>query len=108
MHLNVMVDAVIREWLRQVLGTKAAKHGYGDSVAIFLAIFYADDAVIAARDPVLLQKVLDNLVGLIERVRLRTNTLKTKVMTCLPGKIQTRHSTATYNHSRVGLSTGDE
>ena len=84
-------------------------HMYGDSVAIFLAMFYADDTVIAARDPVLLQRALDTLVvGLFERVGLMTNTLKTKVMTCVPGKIRTRHSMATYNNSRVGLSTGNE
>ena len=26
---NIMVDAIVREWLRQVLGAEAARHGVG-------------------------------------------------------------------------------
>jgi len=74
---NIMVDAIVREWLRQVLVDRAAKEGYGDEVNLFLAIFYADDVFIAARDPERLQQTLDILVGLFERVGLRTNTTKT-------------------------------
>ena len=57
-----------------------------------MAIFYANDAILASRDPVALQKALDIIVELFERVGLRTNTSKTKVMTCMPGKIRTRLS----------------
>jgi len=68
-----------------------------------MAIFYADNALLASRDPILLQRALDVTVGLFERVGLRTNTFKTKVMTCVPGRISTRHSNWVYNNSRVGL-----
>ena len=47
---NVMVDAVVREWIRQVFGEDAAQHGYGMLVRTLLAIFYADDAFITGRD----------------------------------------------------------
>ena len=43
-----MVDAVLREWLRQVLGVDATMHGYGEEVQTFFAIFYADNGLIAA------------------------------------------------------------
>ena len=48
------------------------------------------------------------LIKLFERVRLQTNTTNTtstKVMTCVPGKIRTRLSAATYNNTWDGLLT---
>jgi len=104
----MMVDAVVREWLRRVLGEEAARHGYGTAVRELMAIFYADDAVLASRDPVALQKALDIIVGLFERVGLRTNTSKTKIMTCVPGKIRTRLSPEAYNNSREGMSVAGD
>ena len=75
-----MVDAVVRAWIAQMLGAEAAEHGYGEELRKILAIFYADDALLASRDPALLQEALDVMVALFERVGLRTNTAKTKVM----------------------------
>ena len=47
-----MVDAIIREeWLRRVLSSDAARLGYGEVVRLFLAIFHANDAYIAAQCP---------------------------------------------------------
>ena len=100
---NVMVDAVVRAWIAQMLGAEAAEHGYGEELRKILTIFYADDALLASRDPALLQEALDVMVALFERVGLRTNTAKTKVMICVPGKIRTRHTSAVYNNSREGL-----
>ena len=100
---NVMVDAVVRAWISQMLGAEAAEHGYGEELRKILAIFYTDDALLASRDPALLQEALDVMVELFERVGLRTNTAKTKVMICVPGKIRTRHTTAVYNNSRERL-----
>ena len=40
---NIMVDAIVREWLRQVLGDEAASSGVGAAVRYFVALFYADD-----------------------------------------------------------------
>ena len=80
-------------------------HGYGAAVRELMAIFYADDAILASRDPVALQKALDIIVELFERVGLRTNTSKTKVMTCVLGKIRTRLSREAYNNGRSSAST---
>ena len=105
---NVMVDAVVREWMRIMLGPEAAASGYGKELRRLMAIFYADDALLASRDPELLQESLDVMVGLFERVGLRTNTKKTKVMTCVPGRIRTRHTTEVYNNCREGLVSAAE
>ena len=104
---NMMVDALVREWLRRLLGEETARYGYGAAVRELMAILYADDTILASRDPVALQKALDIIVELSERVGLRTNTSKTKVMTCLPGKIRTRLSREAYNNSREGMHVSD-
>ena len=84
---NLVVDAVIREWLRQVLGEEVAADGIGSHIRVLLAAFYADDGLVQSRDPEFLQYSFDILVGLFERVGLRTNTTKTEAMTCIPGEI---------------------
>ena len=102
---NIMVDAIVREWLRQTLGEEAARLGIGEKVTEFLAAFYADDGLVQSRRPILLQKSADILVGLFERVGLITNTQKTKAMVCVPGKIRIPLSPAVYNNCRQGLNT---
>jgi hypothetical protein len=49
---NMCVNAVVREWLHQVLGDDAAHGGIGDDVAEWLVAFYIDDGLVASRDPV--------------------------------------------------------
>ena len=49
---NVMVDVIVQKWRQQILGVEAAQLGYGDFVKVFLALFYADDVIIAHWDPV--------------------------------------------------------
>jgi hypothetical protein len=61
---NVVVDAVVREWLRQSLGEEAARQGLGDLAKTFLCVFYADDGVLSARCPRRLQDSFVILVGL--------------------------------------------
>ena len=105
---NILVDAVVREWLRQVLGEDAAQHGVGDEVARFCALFYIDDAIAQDRDRARLQTAADILADLFDRVGLRTNTSKTKVMVCVPGKIRTRLTEESYIESRLGLYTAQK
>ena len=102
---NIMVDAVVREWMRQILGEEDAQSGYGDAVRLFVALFYADDAYIAALNKEELQESMNILIGLFEQVGLRTNTTKTVSMTCIPGRIRTRHSSEAYTRAKVGFQT---
>ena len=82
---NLVVDAVVCKWERLLLleGIPA------NDVRAFRAVFYADNGLIAARNPKHFQTVIDLLSGLFDRVGLQTNTEKMEVMTFLPGKIQT-------------------
>ena len=52
---NVIVDAVVRELFRRLLGEDKARDGYGGRLRELLAIFYADDAMFASRNPEALQ-----------------------------------------------------
>ena len=89
---NIMVDAIVREWVRQMelLGIDAA------DIRTIVAVFYADDGLVAAREPKVLQDSFDILVGLFERVGLATNTTKTEMMIFLPGRIRTGLSEDAY------------
>ncbi len=89
---NVVVDAVVREWLCQSLGKEAARHGLGDLVKTIMVAFYADDGVLSARCPEWLQESFTIPVGLFECVGLCTNAQKKKVMTCILGRIRVSHA----------------
>jgi hypothetical protein len=101
---NLVVDAVVREWLRWMLDKKATKDGLTMAQsATQMVSFYVDDGVLSAREPVWLQSALDVLITLFEQVGRKTNTKKTQVMTCIPGKIRESLSKEVYHDSRLGL-----
>ena len=99
---NVMVDAIVREWIRQTLGDDVMTTRIGEEIRSFLAVFYADDGLLQSRDPVRLQAAPDNLVDLFERAGLKTNTKKTQAMVCIPGKVRTCQSQEVYNARMIG------
>ena len=66
---NILVDAVAREWLRELReGGGYEVWELDDLVSTFFAIFYVDNAYLASRDTEFLQRVLDILVSLFDRV----------------------------------------
>jgi hypothetical protein len=69
------------------------------------AIFYVDDAYIASRDPVFLQRAIDGLVRTFERVGLETNTKKRQAMTCMPGTICLQLPTKSYQRMCIGCTS---
>ena len=91
-----------------MLGAKAAQSGFGGFLKVFLALFYANDAIISHRDLVWLQESLDVLIELFKRIGFFPNRSKTKAMICVPGKIQTRLSTSVYNMTGVILNTAQD
>lgn len=101
---NVMVDAVVRQWLRIVLGDEYTmpEVEIDEVVQLFTALFYADDGYIASSDAETLQRSVDVLTGLFDRVGLKTNVDKTKVMTCIDARIRVRQSVESYTRSRAG------
>ncbi len=61
---NILVDAVVREWLCQLHdGGIMDPEELDLLMAAFFAIFYVDDAYLAARDPDFLQVALNSLVS---------------------------------------------
>ena len=103
---NLIVDAVVREWLRQVLGDDVARGEMGMEIRRLLTAFYVDDGVLASTDPVFLQDAFDKLVALFDRVGLKTNTTKTEAVTFLPGKIRTCQTEEVYTQRMEGLGGG--
>lgn len=100
---NVVVDAVVRYWLQIVSENNLdAMEGMGSRVRTLLSMFYADDGIIATRSDQYLQQTLDCLVEIFLRIGLKTNTDKTKVMTCFPGHISGRISSPSYRHRMRG------
>ena len=108
---NILVDAVVREWLRQLFGDDIAKVVFGATgpgeeqrlLRLFVALFYTDDGHIALRDPVLLDHALVIILGLFKRVGLCTNTTKMEAMICTPGKIRMRLSASSYYRRYAGF-----
>jgi hypothetical protein len=77
-------------------------------MAAFFAIFYVDDTYLASRDVGFLQHALNILIDLFERVGLQTNTSKTQMMICTPGRIRTQLPTESYRRKRRGRVTASE
>ena len=70
---KIMVDAIVREWVRQI-----ELAGFDDSdIRAIVTVFYADDGLLAARNPEVSQDSFDMLISLFERVLLEANTTKT-------------------------------
>ena len=82
---NLMVDAVVWEWLKNLLHTEVVVNGIDEEVHLLLACFYTDDGRIACCNPDLLQRVFNKLTNLFERCRLKTNIKKTEANLC-PGE----------------------
>ena len=106
---NIVVDAVIWEWMRQ-LQQEGDYDGeqVAEFIATFFAIFYADDTYLASRDAGFLQHALTLLVNLFEQVGLQTNTAKTQTMICTPGQFRTQLPSESYRRMMVGRVTASE
>ncbi len=102
---NILVDAVVREWLCQLHDGVIVDPEELDLLMVaFFAIFFVDNAYLAARDPDFLQVALSSLVSLFEYVGLETNVKKTQTMICTPSQITTQLLTNSY-HRRHGYGT---
>jgi hypothetical protein len=95
--LNILVDAVVREWTRLMRETLDDSDGQlANRVKELFAIFYVNDGYIASRDAEFLQEALDILVKTFKRTGLATNTKKTQAMVCTPGKIRVQLPSDSY------------
>ena len=99
---NILTDAVIRHWLLELENQETADNGFGDTVADRLALFYADDGAIGARDHEWLQRAMVQLCDVFKRMGLETNTAKTESMTCYPGHVRTQLNNLSYERMMTG------
>ncbi len=100
---NIMVDAVIREWIQQLrIDRDYEEREFAEYMLTFFAIFYVDDAYLASWDAEFLQYVLTHLVHLFERIGLQINMTKTQTMICTPGRIRTQLSMEFYHRMQQG------
>ena len=93
---NVVVDAVVRNWVMVVIAGVEERSEHGHEVRHQAALFYADYGMVALADPCWLQDAFNTLVGLFYRVVLRTNVGKTVGMVCLPCQAAGNRSEAAY------------
>ena len=93
---NVIMDAVLRKWMRN------ESFGKSDST------FYADDGLIENTNPIALQKDLDEMISLFEKVGLRTNEDKTQFMVVRAAQAPTAMRKAVYDRIRNGGETREE
>ena len=66
------------------------------------ALFYADNGMVASSDPRWLQGEFSTLVGIYDRVGLRTNFRKTVSMVCPPCQAAGNQSEAVYGRQIMG------
>jgi hypothetical protein len=85
---NIIVDAIVRAWYHQL-----ESENLSDKV---WAVFYADDGHIYSNDAEALQRALEIIVQLFERMGLQTNPTKTKAMVCAPNPTITRICSPAY------------
>ena len=68
---NVVVDAVVRNWVQGIMEDAEARGGTGQEGRHQAALFYADDGMVISSDPAWLQGAFTALVGIFDRVGLR-------------------------------------
>ena len=102
---NILVDAVVREWMRVMRMTIHCEDDKKQALmATLFAIFYVDDTYIAAKDPAFLQHTLDILVETFQQVGPDNNTKKTVAMICTLGKIRVQLPKESSSRLKAGIS----
>jgi hypothetical protein len=71
-------------------------------------VFFVDNGLVAARCLEWLQSSFDVLINLFKQIGLRTNAKKTKVMTCLPGKLQVAQTEEENASQQTRLGTSSK
>jgi hypothetical protein len=106
---NILVDAVVREWMRLTRATiNDADSNFAKHIAGLFAVFYVNDGYIASRGVEFLQEALDILLKTFKCVGLATNTKKTQAMVCTLGKIRVQLPLDSYKRICKGVAAGEE
>ena len=98
----MVVDAVVRHWLQLATQEAERREEQGREGQHKAALFYAGDGMLALSDPRWLQWAFTVLVGLFDRVGLKTNQQKTVSTTCRPCSTPGNRLEASYTHTMKG------
>ena len=86
---NLIVYNVVCNWLALMVDDQLpAQEGLGITLWRCLVIFYANGGMVGSRDPNWLQGDLNVIIGLLRRYVLVANVIKSKVVICQPGALQ--------------------
>ena len=81
---NVAVDAVVQHWFTEMVERAEERSGRGQEGRHKNYFLYSDDGMVPSSDLRWIQGTLSTLVGLFDRVGLKTNFGQTIGMVCLP------------------------
>ena len=99
---NAVVDAVVQHWVQGVVEESEARGELGQEGRHQVALFYANNGMVASSDPAWLQGAFNALVGLFYRVGLKTNVGNTVGMVCHPCQAAGNITTAAYGRRITG------
>ena len=98
---NVVVDAVVRNWVNRVMEEAEARGETGQEGRHQADLFYVGDGMVVSSDPAWIQGAFTDLVGLLESVGLHTNARKTVSMVCHPCQAGTGNRTDEAYRRRI-------
>ena len=93
---DMVVDAVIRHWVKVVTGERPVPYVFGRAVQTLAALFYEDYVILASSWMSRIQEALNVLTGLFDWIVLRKNFNKIVGMTCQSCCTLVRQSKVAY------------
>ena len=100
---KVVVDKVAQHRVTRVIPDSESTGELGQEGRHKAALFYADNIMVASSDPVWMQGAFTALVGLFDRVVLRTNVGKTVGMVCHPCQAAGNLTMEAYERRITGM-----
>ena len=95
-------SAVLQHWVLLVVDGEVGTEGWGTEIQRRATFFYADNVIIASTQLEWIQGAFDALMGMLNRVGLRTNVGKTVVMICQTCCYFGKHSDMVYELKMTG------
>ena len=99
---NMVVDAAVRYCISVMAERAEELGGNGQEGRHKKPLFYSDNGMVTSLDPQCIQGFFITLVGLFDRVGLKTNARKAVVMVCCPCQAAGTQSEAAYGRRMTG------
>ena len=105
---NVVVDVVVQHWVTLMVESAEERIGRRQEGRHQISLLCVDDGIVALLDPRWLQGARSTLVGLFDRVVLKTKVSKTVKMLCRPCQAEGTQSEVAHGRrmTGAGLRTG--